>query len=396
MAQRGHRRVRHRDRAEVPGLDLRLQVEPGGAVQVRPGPASGDQAAPAGPPPRRRPSARARPGGSRPRRRGGPRGRGCAAPAGACRRAAPTRSAAARTRRGAPGGEVAGHRRAGRVERGAQRRVGRQRVVVRPAAAPGSRRQAPGGHGLEPLGAGRAGYRRHFPGGDGWNRQRRVGYGPIMAQPGAERTASPPLRVAAIDCGTNSIRLLIADLRRTASGAVTLEDVHREMRVVRLGEGVDATGRLSTQALDRTWRALVDYAAAIRTSGAVKLRMAATSATRDAENRDDFTDDGAAHPRPGPRGDHRDGGGRADLRRRRRRARPGDRPVPGGRHRRRVDRTGRRPAAGPADRGPIMRRGQPGHRLRADHRADPASRPADRRPSAPPPPTGSGRSWSRR
>ena len=111
----------------------------------------------------------------------------------------------------------------------------------------------------------------------------------MMAQPGGERTANAPPRVAAIDCGTNSIRLLIADPRVDASGAVRLEDVHREMRVVRLGEGVDATGRLSTQALDRTWRALVDYTAAIRTSGAVKLRMTATSATRDAENRADFT-----------------------------------------------------------------------------------------------------------
>ncbi len=110
-----------------------------------------------------------------------------------------------------------------------------------------------------------------------------------MAQPGAHRPPGPALRVAAIDCGTNSIRLLIADARTGPAGAVTLEDVHREMRVVRLGEGVDATGRLSTQALDRTWRALVDYTAAIRTSGAVKVRMTATSASRDAENRDDFT-----------------------------------------------------------------------------------------------------------
>ena len=70
------------------------------------------------------------------------------------------------------------------------------------------------------------------------------------------------MRVAAIDCGTNSIRLLVADVGRDRTdGAPTLTDVHREMRVVRLGEGVDATGRLSTSALDRTWRALADYAA---------------------------------------------------------------------------------------------------------------------------------------
>ena len=96
-------------------------------------------------------------------------------------------------------------------------------------------------------------------------------------------------RVAAIDCGTNSIRLLVADL--TADGdAILLTDVHREMRVVRLGEGVDATGRLSTGALDRTWHALSDYTATFRAAGAVEIRMAATSATRDASNRQDFVD----------------------------------------------------------------------------------------------------------
>ena len=96
-------------------------------------------------------------------------------------------------------------------------------------------------------------------------------------------------RVAAIDCGTNSIRLLIADLA-AEDGAVRLTDVHREMRVVRLGEGVDATGRLSTGALDRTWHALSDYTATLRAAGAVDVRMAATSATRDAANRGDFVD----------------------------------------------------------------------------------------------------------
>jgi exopolyphosphatase/guanosine-5'-triphosphate,3'-diphosphate pyrophosphatase len=95
------------------------------------------------------------------------------------------------------------------------------------------------------------------------------------------------LRVAAIDCGTNSIRLLIADVFAGEAGP-RLVDVHREMRVVRLGEGVDATGMLSTHALDRTWRALADYSAAIRSSGVVRVRMAATSATRDAGNRQDF------------------------------------------------------------------------------------------------------------
>lgn len=94
-------------------------------------------------------------------------------------------------------------------------------------------------------------------------------------------------RVAAIDCGTNSIRLLVADLS-LVDGVVKLTDVHREMRVVRLGEGVDATGRLSSAAIDRTWSALADYTAILRTAGAVQVRMAATSATRDAVNRSDF------------------------------------------------------------------------------------------------------------
>ncbi len=90
-------------------------------------------------------------------------------------------------------------------------------------------------------------------------------------------------RVAAIDCGTNSIRLLVADI---ANG--TLRDVHREMRIVRLGEGVDRTGRLGEAALARTREALEQYVATIRGLGAQRIRMAATSATRDASNRSDF------------------------------------------------------------------------------------------------------------
>jgi exopolyphosphatase/guanosine-5'-triphosphate,3'-diphosphate pyrophosphatase len=103
-------------------------------------------------------------------------------------------------------------------------------------------------------------------------------------------TGEQPLRVAAIDCGTNSIRLLVADVSHDSDDAPLLVDVHREMRVVRLGEGVDATGRLSSHALDRTWRALADYAAVIGASGVVRTRMVATSATRDAANRADFTE----------------------------------------------------------------------------------------------------------
>ena len=90
-------------------------------------------------------------------------------------------------------------------------------------------------------------------------------------------------RIAAIDCGTNSIRLLIAD---APDGQ--LRDVHREMRIVRLGQGVDATGAFAPEALQRTRSALVDYAALCTTHGVDRIRMVATSATRDAGNRDVF------------------------------------------------------------------------------------------------------------
>jgi exopolyphosphatase / guanosine-5'-triphosphate,3'-diphosphate pyrophosphatase len=95
-------------------------------------------------------------------------------------------------------------------------------------------------------------------------------------------------RVAAIDCGTNSIRLLVADLTTSEDGTTTQRDVHREMRIVRLGQGVDATGRLAPEALERTRAALADYAAVIEQDGAGRVRMVATSAMRDARNRDDF------------------------------------------------------------------------------------------------------------
>jgi exopolyphosphatase/guanosine-5'-triphosphate,3'-diphosphate pyrophosphatase len=93
-------------------------------------------------------------------------------------------------------------------------------------------------------------------------------------------------RVAAIDCGTNSIRLLVADV--PPSGAHT--DLLRRMEVVRLGEGVDATGRLSPRAIERTRRVLAEYTAAARDLGAGAVRMVATSASRDAANRTEFED----------------------------------------------------------------------------------------------------------
>ncbi|MBB6403666.1 Ppx/GppA phosphatase family protein [Arthrobacter sp. AZCC_0090] len=96
-------------------------------------------------------------------------------------------------------------------------------------------------------------------------------------------------RVAAIDCGTNSIRLLIADASGDNTGSV-LRDVVREMRVVRLGQGVDSTGELAPEALERTFAATGDYAELIRHHGAGSVRFVATSASRDARNRDVFVD----------------------------------------------------------------------------------------------------------
>jgi exopolyphosphatase/guanosine-5'-triphosphate,3'-diphosphate pyrophosphatase len=111
-------------------------------------------------------------------------------------------------------------------------------------------------------------------------------------------------RVAAIDCGTNSIRLLIAELNSnsldtervpgdtgTAHPAPPAQcDLTRQMRIVRLGEGVDRTGRLSEAALDRTMTALREYAGLIAEAGPRSIRMVATSATRDAANSREFTD----------------------------------------------------------------------------------------------------------
>ena len=91
-------------------------------------------------------------------------------------------------------------------------------------------------------------------------------------------------RVASIDCGTNSIRLLVADVPPSGAHA----DLLRRMEVVRLGQGVDATGRLAPEAVERTRRVLAEYAAAARDLGATAVRMVATSATRDAANRADF------------------------------------------------------------------------------------------------------------
>jgi len=88
--------------------------------------------------------------------------------------------------------------------------------------------------------------------------------------------------VAAIDCGTNSTRLLVADDAGRA--------VERLARITRLGEGVDATGALAPEAVERTVSVLRDYRSVMDAHGVERVRMAATSAARDAVNRDAFFD----------------------------------------------------------------------------------------------------------
>ncbi|MEI6552019.1 MAG: Ppx/GppA phosphatase family protein, partial [Actinomycetes bacterium] len=93
------------------------------------------------------------------------------------------------------------------------------------------------------------------------------------------------MRVAAIDCGTNSIRLLIADI----DGA-NFREVVRDMEIVRLGQGVDQTGQFHPDAVARTLLAVDKFAAEIAKRGVEKIRFCATSATRDATNRHLFVD----------------------------------------------------------------------------------------------------------
>jgi exopolyphosphatase/guanosine-5'-triphosphate,3'-diphosphate pyrophosphatase len=92
-------------------------------------------------------------------------------------------------------------------------------------------------------------------------------------------------RVAAIDCGTNTARLLVADLDAETGTAV---DLHRVETIVRLGQGVDQTRRLADGALARTYAALETYAGLVSAAGVVRTRCVATSAVRDASNHDDF------------------------------------------------------------------------------------------------------------
>lgn len=93
------------------------------------------------------------------------------------------------------------------------------------------------------------------------------------------------MRVAAIDCGTNSIRILIADIDGN-----NFREIVRDMEIVRLGQGVDQTGQFHPDAIARTLAAVDKFAAEIAKRGVEKIRFCATSATRDATNRHLFVD----------------------------------------------------------------------------------------------------------
>ncbi|HET7802564.1 MAG TPA: Ppx/GppA phosphatase family protein [Humibacillus xanthopallidus] len=97
--------------------------------------------------------------------------------------------------------------------------------------------------------------------------------------------AEPTVRVGAIDCGTNSIRLLVADID-PATGS--LVDLHRRMEIVRLGHGVDRTGVIAPESMERTLRVTREYAVTCRELGAERVRFVATSASRDARNAQEF------------------------------------------------------------------------------------------------------------
>jgi exopolyphosphatase / guanosine-5'-triphosphate,3'-diphosphate pyrophosphatase len=97
----------------------------------------------------------------------------------------------------------------------------------------------------------------------------------------------PARRMAAIDLGTNSIRLLVG---RLAHGEEQLQDLARDMVITRLGQGVDRTGRIGSEALARTLRVLESYCRRARALRAERIHLAATSAVRDASNRDDLAD----------------------------------------------------------------------------------------------------------
>lgn len=91
-------------------------------------------------------------------------------------------------------------------------------------------------------------------------------------------------RVGAVDIGTNSVRLLVADLASDGEGT-RLDTIDRRMRITRLGQGIGETGQLAPDALERTLGVLAEYGAALRDQGVTRVRATATSAARDASNR---------------------------------------------------------------------------------------------------------------
>ena len=97
-------------------------------------------------------------------------------------------------------------------------------------------------------------------------------------------------RVGAIDCGTNSIRLLIADIDNASGGSGRLTDLVRRMEIVRLGHGVDKTGIIAPDAMARTLAQAREYATQCRDLGVERVRFVATSASRDARNAQEFVD----------------------------------------------------------------------------------------------------------
>ncbi len=97
-------------------------------------------------------------------------------------------------------------------------------------------------------------------------------------------------RLAAIDCGTNSTRLLVGEVVGDGDGRDAVVTLERLMRVTRLGQGVDARGRLAPDAVERTVVALREYGAVLERLGVSGVRITATSAARDAANRDDLFD----------------------------------------------------------------------------------------------------------
>lgn len=118
----------------------------------------------------------------------------------------------------------------------------------------------------------------------------------VASETNAGGGVGAPRRVAAVDCGTNSIRLLISEVG--AAGAVGeagqagqvggAREISRRNTIVRLGQGVDETGRFNPEAIERTRQALAGYVEEMEREGVSGLRMVATSATRDAANREDF------------------------------------------------------------------------------------------------------------